>query len=85
MVTRAQLQYTGYIGGIDMGKVLTTLAAIVIVLLIVSGLFTLIGAVFSLTFGIISVIMSMVWKILFSPLGLIVIVVYIIYRVNRKS
>lgn len=68
-----------------MSKFLTALVAIVVALAIISGAFMLIGAVFSLTFGIIGVIMSAIWKIVFSPLGLIIIVIYIIYRVTRKS
>lgn len=68
-----------------MSKFLTALVAIVVALATISGAFMLIGAVFSLTFGIIGVIMSAIWKIVFSPLGLIIIVIYIIYRVTRKS
>lgn len=68
-----------------MGKLFSIIVFIVVALLIISGVFTLLGALFSLTFGIIGGIMSLIWRILFSPLGLIIIIGYVIYRSTRKA
>lgn len=68
-----------------MGKIFSIIVFIVVALLIISGVFTLLGVLFSLTFGIIGGIMSLIWRILFSPLGLIIIIGYVIYRSTRKA
>lgn len=68
-----------------MRSFIKVLLGIFIVLFAISGLFSLLGAALHLTFGILGVILSFIWNIVSNPVVLILIVVYLIYKLNKTS
>jgi len=68
-----------------MKKIIKTLFWIFIVLFLISGVFKLLGAILNVTFGIIGAIMSFIWSIVFNPVVLILVIIYLIYRFSSKS
>ena len=66
-------------------KTFLKVSLIVIVCLIVaSALFSLLGAVLNITFGVIGNLFSFIWRVIFSPAILIVFVVWIIVKFKKK-
>ncbi len=65
--------------------VLNAILAIVIALLIISGAFVLFGTVVGVTFGVFGAIMGAIWNVLFSPIPVIVFVVWLIFRRSRAK
>ena len=51
----------------------------------ISGVIALISAVVGMTFGVIGLIFSFVWKILFNPIVLVIIIIVLAYKLNKKS
>ena len=64
---------------------LRLLLIIVIGVVCASALFSFLGAVFSITFGIIGTALGLVWRIIFSPALLILLILFIVTRVSRKK
>ena len=59
---------------------------IFVVLFLISGVFKLLGAILNITFGIIGLIMSFIWNIVFNPIVLVLAAIYLIYRfINRNT
>jgi len=58
---------------------------IFVALFLISGVFKLLGAILNVTFGIIGAIMSFIWNIVFNPIVLILVIIYLIYRFSKKS
>lgn len=58
---------------------------IFLVVFVVSGFFTLFGAMLSLTFGLFGAVISILWKIVFNPVILLLVIVLLVYRLNKKS
>ena len=54
-------------------------------LFLVSGVFKLIGLVIGVTFGVVGIAMKAVWGILSSPVILILIIIILAYKLNKKS
>ena len=57
---------------------------IFISILVISSFFSLLGAVLGIAFGVIGTILSFVWRVIFSPAILIVIVILIVTRIDKK-
>lgn len=54
-------------------------------IIVISGVFTLLGAIFSITFGIIGSVIGWIFKFLFSPAILVVIIIFLAYKLSKKS
>jgi len=50
----------------------------------VAALLGLFGAVLGITFGILGAAFGFLWRVIFSPLILIVLIVWIVFRVRKK-
>lgn len=68
-----------------MNTLLKILLAIFIVGFICSGFFTLLGALFGMTFGLIGAVISLTWKIVTNPIILILVIIYLVYRQKKVS
>ena len=68
-----------------MKNIIRTLFWIFLVLFLISGVFKLLSTMLHITFGIIGVIMSFIWNILFNPIVLVLVVIYFIYRLNNRN
>jgi len=51
----------------------------------IGGAFTLLGTLFSLTFGLVGSILSWVFKVLFTPAVLILVIIVLAYKLSKKS
>lgn len=68
-----------------MKGIISIFLGIFLVVFIVSGFFTLFGAMLSLTFGFFGAIISILWKIVFNPVVLLLVIGLLIYRLNKKT
>ena len=57
---------------------------ILVAMLAISGVFGLLGIAFGLTFGIIGAVMSIIWRIVFNPFALILLIVLICTLSKRR-
>jgi len=67
-------------GKIIMMYFLTVILVVVLVLFAVSGVFALFGSIVGFTFGVLGSVMAVIWDIMFSPLPIIVLIVWLICR-----
>ena len=51
----------------------------------ISALFSFLGAVLGFTFGIISAALGFMWRVIFSPVLLILLILFIVSRVSKKK
>jgi len=51
----------------------------------IGGAFTLLGVVFSFTFGLVGSILSWIFKVLFTPAVLILIIIILAYMLSKKN
>lgn len=68
-----------------MGRFIKSLFWIFIGLFLLSGFFRLLGVLFKLTFGIIGVIMGFIWKFVLVPLLVILIIAWLVGKLQKKS
>lgn len=68
-----------------MGRFIKSLFWIFIDLFLLSGFFRLLGVLFKLTFGIIGVIMGFIWKFVLVPLLVILIIAWLVGKLQKKS
>ena len=54
-------------------------------ILVLSSLFSLLGAVLGIAFGVIGTALGFVWRVIFSPLILIVLIIFIVTKVAKKN
>jgi uncharacterized BrkB/YihY/UPF0761 family membrane protein len=52
--------------------------------LIISSVFSLIGAVLGITFGAIGAALGFAWQVIFSPAILVVFIIWLVYRFAKK-
>ena len=71
--------------GKEMKKLLVLLIGLVAGIFVIGGAFTLIGALLGLTFGIIGSAIGAVFKIMFTPGVLVLIIIILAYKLNKKS
>ena len=64
---------------------LKLILVVVIGILCVSALFNFLGAVLGITLGIIGSVLGFIWRVVFSPVLLILMILFIISRVNKKK
>ena len=64
---------------------LRLLLVIVIGVGCLSALFSFLGAVLGFTFGVIGVVLGFIWRFIFSPVLLILLVLFVVSRVNKKK
>jgi hypothetical protein len=68
-----------------MGKLAKIIIGIVVALALFSGLFKVLGFLTRLTFGVIGVLASAVWRLIFNPIVLIAVIAILAWRLNTKS
>ena len=66
-------------------KTFFKIAFIVIICLVVaSALFSLLGAVLNITFGFIGSMFGFAWRVIFSPIIIIVFIVWLVVKFGKK-
>lgn len=68
-----------------MKNLVKIILSVFVILFLISGVFTILGALFSFTFGIIGTILSLVWKLVTNPAVLILIIVCIVYKFRKVA
>ena len=68
-----------------MRNILRLLLIVVIFMVCASALFSFLGTVLGFTFGIVGTVFRFVWRVIFSPGLLIVLILFIVYGVNKKK
>ena len=68
-----------------MKKLIYVIIGLCVGIFLIGGAFTLLGAVFSLTFGLIGGIVRGLFRVLFTPAVLILIIIFLAYKLNKKS
>ena len=68
-----------------MKKLIIALIGICAGIFLIGGVFTLLGAIFSFTFGVIGTILSGAFKILFNPVVLVIVIIFLAYKLNKKA
>ena len=68
-----------------MRLIFKVLLAVFILILLGSAVFSLLGAVLGITFGIIGTALGFVWRVIFSPAMLVIVIIWIIYKLTRKA
>jgi len=68
-----------------MKKLLFLIGGLFIGVALIGGVFSIIGALIGITFTIFGVAISGITKILFSPAILVLIIIVLAYKLNKKS
>ena len=68
-----------------MKKIVMLLIGLVAILFIIGGALTLVGAILGLTFGIIGSVVGSIFKLMFTPAILVLIIIILAYKLNKKS
>ena len=61
-----------------------TVLIVFVGILIISSLFSLLGAVLGIAFGVIGTVLGFVWRVIFSPALLILAIIWIVSRIVKK-
>ena len=70
---------------VDLMKPFVKIILIVFVgILIISSLFSLLGAVLGIAFGVFGTVLGFIWRVIFSPALLILLIIWIVSRVVKK-
>ena len=51
----------------------------------ISALFSLLGAVLGIAFGVVGTLFGFVWRVIFSPAIVIVLIVFVVLKLRKKS
>jgi len=68
-----------------MKKLIMVLAGLCIGIFLLGGALTLIGTLFTVTFGVIGAIIGWLFKVLLTPAVLVLIIIFLAYKLNKKS
>ena len=68
-----------------MKKLIMVIAGICIGIFLIGGAFTILGVVFSVTFGLIGAIVKWLFRVLLTPAVLVLIIIFLAYKLNKKS
>lgn len=68
-----------------MKKLIMIVAGICVGIFLIGGAFTLLGVVFSLTFGVLGGVIRWLFRVLLTPAVLVLIIVFLAYKLRRKS
>ena len=68
-----------------MKKLIMVLAGLCVGIFLLGGAFTLLGAVFTFTFGAIGAVIRWLFKVLLTPAVLVLIIIFMAYKLNKKS
>jgi hypothetical protein len=68
-----------------MKNVLIIIGGIFVGVALIGGAFSLIGAILGITFGIIGATIAGISKIIFTPAILVLIIIILAYKLNKKS
>lgn len=68
-----------------MKKLILVMAGLCAGIFLIGGAFTLLGVIFSVTFGVVGTIVSWLFKILLTPAVLVLIIIFLAYKLNKKS
>ena len=71
--------------GHTMKKLILVLAGLCAGIFLIGGAFTLLGVAFSLTFGLVGSIIKWLFKTLLTPAVLVLIIIFLAYKLNKKS
>jgi len=75
----------GYGKDNKMKKLLFVLLGICAGIFIIGGAFTLLGVIFSLTFGLVGTVFNWLFKVLFTPAVLVLIILFLVYKLSKKK
>jgi len=68
-----------------MKTLIMVLLGICLGVVVIGGVFSLLGAILGVTFGIIGTVVGWVFKVLFTPAVLIVIIVFLAYKLSKRN
>ena len=68
-----------------MKKLIMVLGGLCVGIFLIGGAFTLLGTLFALTFGVIGTIIGWLFKVLLTPAVLVLIIIFLAYKLNKKS
>ena len=66
-------------------KFITLALVAFIVLLVVCSVVSLLGAVLGITLGVVGTALAFAWRVIFSPLMLVVVIVWVVAKVHKSS
>ena len=55
-----------------------------VVIFLITGVFSLLGSVLRITFGVIGAFFSFIWRVIFTPIILIVFVIWLVNKFVKK-
>ena len=68
-----------------MKKLIMVLAGLCIGIFLLGGAFALLGTLFAITFGVIGAVIGWLFKVLLTPAVLVLIIIFLAYKLNKKS
>ena len=68
-----------------MKKLIMVLAGLCIGIFLLGGAITLLGTIFTITFGVIGAVIGWLFKVLLTPAVLVLIIIFLAYKLNKKS
>ncbi|MCL2057661.1 MAG: hypothetical protein FWH01_01190 [Oscillospiraceae bacterium] len=68
-----------------MKTLIFVLAGLCIGIFLIGGAFTLLGALFAFTFGIVGTFIKWLFNVLLTPAVLVLIIIILAYKLNKKS
>ena len=64
---------------------LLVLSVLCVGVFVAGGVFSLLGFIFSVTFGVVGTVVGWLFRVLLTPAVLILVIVFLAYKLKRKS
>ena len=68
-----------------MKKLILVIFGLCVGIFLIGGALTLLGVLFSFTFGVVGTFLGFIFKRLFTPVVLILIIIFLAYKLKKKS